>query len=87
MIGNKEDFKPLSANPTKSSKTLKQFAGILPTNCLSVFDHFFILALKGLKLYDYALTKEYLTTATEGIRSGSVVERYNAILGQTISKP
>ena len=46
MIGNKEDFKPLSANPTKSSKTLKQFVGILPTNCLSVFDHFVKLWLK-----------------------------------------
>ena len=32
---------PLSANPTKWSDTLKQ--------CLSVFDHFMNLALKGLK--------------------------------------
>ena len=40
---------PLSANPTKWSSTLKQFVGNLPTNCLSVFDHFVILALKGLK--------------------------------------
>ena len=31
---------PLSANPTKWSNTLKQFVGKLPTNCLSVFDHF-----------------------------------------------
>ena len=52
-----------------------------------MFDHFLILTLKGLKLYDYASTKEYLATATEGIWNGSVVERYNAILGQTISKP
>ena len=36
---------PLSANITKWSNILKQ----LPTNCLSVFDHFVILALKGLK--------------------------------------
>ena len=28
--------------------TLKQFIGNLPTNCLSVFDHFVGLALKGL---------------------------------------
>ena len=28
--------------------TLKQFVGNLPTNCLSVFDHFVKLALKGL---------------------------------------
>ena len=39
---------PLSANPTKWSNTLKQFVGNLPTNCLSVFDHFVRLALKGL---------------------------------------
>ena len=38
----------LSANPTKCSNTLKQFIGNLPTNCLSVFDHFVGLALQGL---------------------------------------
>ena len=42
-------FNPLSANPTKWSNTLKQFVGNLPTNCLSVFDHFVGLALKGLR--------------------------------------
>ena len=40
---------PLNANPTKWSNTLKQFVGNLPTNCLSVFDHFVKLAHKGLK--------------------------------------
>ena len=39
---------PLSANPTKWSNTFNQFIGNLPTNCLSVFDHFVGLALKGL---------------------------------------
>ena len=39
---------PLSANPTKGSNTLKQFACNLPTNCLNVFDHFVGFALKGL---------------------------------------
>ena len=39
---------PLSANPTKWSNTLTQFVGNLPSNCLSVFDHFVGLALKGL---------------------------------------
>ena len=39
---------PLSANPEKWSNTLKQFVGNLPTNCLSVFDHFMNLALKGI---------------------------------------
>ena len=39
---------PLSASPTKWSNTLKQFVRNFPTNCLSVFDHFVILVLKGL---------------------------------------
>ena len=39
----------LSANPIKWSNTLKQLVGNLPTNCLSVFDHFVGLALKGLR--------------------------------------
>ena len=42
----------LSANPTKWSNTLKQLVGNLTTNCLSVFDHFVILALKEL-IYKY----------------------------------
>ena len=42
-------FNSLSAIPTKWSNTLKQFFGNLPTNCLSVFDHFVKLALKGLR--------------------------------------
>ena len=45
----KTSFNPLSANLTKWSNTLKQFVCNLPTNCLSVFDHFVILALKGLR--------------------------------------
>ena len=39
---------PFSTNFTKWSTTLKQFVGNLSTNCLSVFDHFMGLALKGL---------------------------------------
>ena len=39
---------PVSANPTEWSNTLKQFVGNLLTNCLSVFDRFVGLALKGL---------------------------------------
>ena len=42
---------PSSANPTKWSHTLKQFVSKFPTNCLSVFDHFLKLALKGLVYY------------------------------------
>ena len=39
---------PLSTDPTKWSDTLKQFLDNFPTNCLSVFDYFVGLALKGL---------------------------------------
>ena len=42
---------PLSAKFIKRSNTLKQFVGKLPTNCLSVFDHFVGLALKGLSMF------------------------------------
>ena len=42
-------FNPLRTNPTKWSNTLRQFVGKLPTNCLSVFDHFVGLVLKGLR--------------------------------------
>ena len=44
------NLNPLSANRTKWWNLLKQFVGNLPTNCLSVFNHFVKLALKGLKL-------------------------------------
>ena len=42
------ELNPLSAIFTKWSSTLTQFVGKLPTNCLSVFDRFVGLALKGL---------------------------------------
>ena len=38
----------LHASFTKWSNTLKQYVGNLPTNCLSVFEHFVGLAFKGL---------------------------------------
>ena len=43
-----KDLNPLSAKFIKWSNTLKQIVGKLPTICLSVFDHFSGLALKGL---------------------------------------
>ena len=49
MFGTLLFINPLSANFTKWSNTIKQFVGNLPTNCLSVFDHFVGLALKGLR--------------------------------------
>ena len=39
-------FNPLSANFTKWSNTVKEFVRKLPTNCLSVFDHFVGLAIQ-----------------------------------------
>ena len=39
--------------------TLKHTVSNLPTNCLSVFDHFVILALKGLMLKIYLTVKIY----------------------------
>ena len=43
-------FNPFSAN---HPNTLKLFVGILPTNCLKVFDHFVGFALKGLTLQQF----------------------------------
>ena len=40
---------PLNAKFIKWSNTLKQIVGKFPTICLSVFDYFSGLALKGLK--------------------------------------
>ena len=48
FMKNVKGFNPLSANITKWSNTLKRFVAKLPTNCLSVFDHFVGLVLKGL---------------------------------------
>ena len=42
---------PIRAKFTKWTNTLKQFVGNLPTNCLSAFDHFVELALKGLTYF------------------------------------
>ena len=46
----KSKFNPLSANFTKWSNTLKKFVGNLSTTCLSVFDDFVGLVLKGLSV-------------------------------------
>ena len=39
---------PLSVKPTKWSNTPEEFVRNLPASCLSVFNHFVGLALKGL---------------------------------------
>ena len=59
------NFNPLYAKITKWSNTLKQFVGNLPTNCLSVFDHFVGLALKGLNTgFTVILQEEYIAVKT-----------------------
>ena len=56
-MGNQSKFNnsinPLSADATKWSNTLKQFVDKKRTICLSVFDHFVVLALKGLMVQIY----------------------------------
>ena len=58
-----KNFHHLSANITKWSNTLEQFVSKLPTNCLSVFDHFVGFALKRL-IYKlrHVLIKQLLQT-------------------------
>ena len=59
---------PVSANFTKWSDTLKLFVGKLPTNCLSVFDHFVGLAPKGLRRF--SLDKIFIRFIFTWIHSG-----------------
>ena len=66
-LQEEENYKiinPLNANPEKWSNTLKQIVGNLPTICLSVFDHFMNLALKGLRL----LFTSIYTNIKKGLR-------------------
>ena len=56
---------PLSLSPKKQSNTLKEFFGKLPTNCLSVFDHFSGLALIGLLVYLYHICKTLSNTCRD----------------------
>ena len=51
----KKSVNPLNTNPTKLSNTLKQFGRNLPTNCLSVFDHFVNFVLKWLIEYFHCM--------------------------------
>ena len=68
---------PLSANPTKWSNTLKRFVGKLPTNCLSVFDHFVKLALNGLKRPKMMISsKKARTIRKEGKFDQNLLKKY-----------
>ena len=66
---SKDHFNPLSANFTKWSNTLKQFVGKLATNCLSVFDHFVRLALKGLSSKLLFLTENHVNSKSRHLEN------------------
>ena len=73
--GNKNNvwnvFDPLSTNPTKRSNTL-------PTNCLSVFDHFVELALKQLKLVMWNVALLVHLTLAVKISSSSLAAKISS---------
>ena len=66
-------IKPLNANPEKWPNTLKQIVGNLPTICLSVFDHFMSLALKGLSTMTYFGVAEIIPVMFFKMRSVFIV--------------
>ena len=68
-------FKAFSTDFKKWSNTLKQFVGNLPMNCLSVFDHFVGLALKGLNGLP-------LTSISDDISDFEVPNRNHLLVGE-----
>ena len=70
MLKSYLQLKPLSAIFTKRSNTFKQFVGKVPTYCLSVFDHFEGLALKGLN-YISPVSQSFLVLNLENCRQNS----------------
>ena len=60
---------PLNANPTKWSNTLKQFVRNLPSNYLSVFDHFVRLTLEGLKVLTNNMTNSIVPVNEKTLNS------------------
>ena len=87
--GLSDCINPLSSNPTKWSRTLKQFVGKLPTNCFSVFDHFVGLLLKGLTLLsllknDYVLAKQ-TNTQQANVRVPNIYQIIPALLLLTLN--
>ena len=63
----------------QNGQTLKQFVASLPTNCLSVFDHFVGLALKGINV-------RIKTRTAESAWVSGLVERHNAIIVEAVNK-
>ena len=70
-----KEINPLSANLTKWSNTQKQFVSNLPSNCLSVFDHYVELALNGLKLVDSLYNSEGFTCDFFIYRASTVLRK------------
>ena len=62
-------------NPTKWPNTPKQFFGKLPSNYLSEFDHFPLLALKELKRHAKLVLIEKLFKNYYGHRKSSLRDR------------
>ena len=60
LLGDNSFLNRLNANPTKWSNTLRRFVGKFPANCLSVFDHFVGLALKGLRRFIQSTVEEMI---------------------------
>ena len=56
--------KPFKCQPHKMVKHIQTIRWLLPTNCLSVFNHFERLALKGLNTFHYSavIITEYWKT-------------------------
>ena len=80
-------FNLLSTNFTKWSNTLKQFVAKFPTNCLSVFDHFVGLRLKGLKVVFLLLADSSLMqTKVLRIRKQSLLKQISASFVSSVSK-
>ena len=80
-------FNTLNANFTKWSNTLKQFVGKLPKNCLTVFEHFVELVLKGLKVIFLLLADSSLMqTKVLGIRKQSLLKQIFASFVSSFSK-
>ena len=76
------DINPFSANTRKWSNTIKQFVGNLSTNCLSVFDHFVRLALKGLAKHIWPIIHytEIVLVKVEGIYEQNVIHYFKKSL-------
>ena len=79
-------FNPFSANFTKWLNTLKQFVGNLPTNFLSVFDHFVGLVFKGLITHGfYAIYQMKPSWCNELVTDMPGFSQYESDIGTDIS--